>query len=202
MKEASKEFLVSTSHFNQQYFKALRYWAVFLSLIFCLVIHMAYANDTARNPKQKSPGKNEAIHITSDRLAADNKAGYAEFIGNVKATQGDTVITSDKLKIFYKKNIANKGPLSVNEESIHKIVADGNVEIKFDNRVATAHQAVYNTETMVLVLSGNNSKIISDKDSISGEKITFYRTDGRINVESGNKKRVEAVFYSGKKGKK
>ncbi len=202
MKEASKEFLVSTSHFNQQYFKALRYWAVFLSLIFCLVIHMAYANDTTRNPKQKSPGKNEAIHITSDRLAADNKAGYAEFIGNVKATQGDTVITSDKLKIFYKKNIANKGPLSVNEESIHKIVADGNVEIKFDNRVATAHQAVYNTETMVLVLSGNNSKIISDKDSISGEKITFYRTDGRINVESGNKKRVEAVFYSGKKGKK
>ena len=202
MKEASKEFLVSTSHFNQQYFKALRYWAVFLSLIFCLVIHMAYANDTARNPKQKSPGKNEAIHITSDRLAADNQAGYAEFIGNVKATQGDTVITSDKLKIFYKKNIANKGPLSVNEESIHKIVADGNVEIKFDNRVATAHQAVYNTETMVLVLSGNNSKIISDKDSISGEKITFYRTDGRINVESGNKKRVEAVFYSGKKGKK
>ncbi len=202
MKEASKEFLVSTSHFNQQYFKALRYWAVFLSLIFCLVIHMAYANDTARNSKQKSPGKNEAIHITSDRLAADNKAGYAEFIGNVKATQGDTVITSDKLKIFYKKNIANKGPLSVNEESIHKIVADGNVEIKFDNRVATAHQAVYNTETMVLVLSGNNSKIISDKDSISGEKITFYRTDGRINVESGNKKRVEAVFYSGKKGKK
>jgi lipopolysaccharide export system protein LptA len=193
---------VSTSHFNQQYFKALRYWAVFLSLIFCLVIHMAYANDTERNPKQKSPGKNEAIHITSDRLAADNKAGYAEFIGNVKATQGDTVITSDKLKIFYKKNIANKGPLSVNEESIHKIVADGNVEIKFDNRVATAHQAVYNTETMVLVLSGNNSKIISDKDSISGEKITFYRTDGRINVESGNKKRVEAVFYSGEKGKK
>ena len=163
---------------------------------------MAYANDTVRNPKQKSPGTNETIHITSDRLAADNKAGYAEFIGNVKATQGDTVITSDKLKIFYKKNIANKGPLSVNEESIHKIVADGNVEIKFDNRVATAHQAVYNTETMVLVLSGNNSKIISEKDSISGEKITFYRTDGRINVESGNKKRVEAVFYSGKKGKK
>jgi len=26
--------------------------------------------------------------------------------------------------------------------------------------------------------------------------------DGRINVESGNKKRVEAVFYSGQKGKK
>lgn len=200
MKEKSKELLVSNSHFNQHYFKALRYWAVLFLLISCFLMHMAYANDTPRNPKKKSPGGNGAIHITSDKLISDNKAGYAEFIGNVKATQDDTVITSDRLKIYYKKNIANKEPLSVSEESIHKIVAKGNVEIKFDNRVATAQQAIYNTETMVLVLSGNNSKIISENESISGEKITFYRIDGRINVESGNKKRVEAVFYSGQKG--
>ncbi|MGB2689853.1 MAG: LptA/OstA family protein [Desulfobacterales bacterium] len=191
---------MSNSHFNQHYFKALRYWAVLFLLISCFLMHMAYANDTPRNPKKKSPGGNGAIHITSDKLISDNKAGYAEFIGNVKATQDDTVITSDRLKIYYKKNIANKEPLSVSEESIHKIVAKGNVEIKFDNRVATAQQAIYNTETMVLVLSGNNSKIISENESISGEKITFYRIDGRINVESGNKKRVEAVFYSGQKG--
>jgi len=200
LKEKSKELLVSDSHFNQYYFKVLRYWAVFFLLIFCFLIHMAYANDTSGKPKNKSPEGDGAIHITSDKLISDNKAGYAEFIGNVKAIQDDTVITSDRLKIFFKKNIANKGPLSVNEESIHKIVAKGTVEIKFDNKVATAQQAVYNTETKVLVLSGNNSKIISEKDSISGEKITFYRTDGRINVESGNKKRVEAVFYSGQKG--
>jgi len=200
LKEKSKELLVSNSHFNQHYFKALRYWAVLFLLISCFLMHMAYANDTPRNPKKKSSGGNGAIHITSDKLISDNKAGYAEFIGNVKATQDDTVITSDRLKIYYKKNIANKEPLSVSEESIHKIVAKGNVEIKFDNRVATAQQAIYNTETMVLVLSGNNSKIISENESISGEKITFYRIDGRINVESGNKKRVEAVFYSGQKG--
>lgn len=163
---------------------------------------MAYASDTVREPKKIKPGENEAIRITSNKLISDNQAGYAEFIGQVKATQGGTVITSDRLKIFYKKNMADKEPLSVSEESIHKIVAKGNVEIKFDNRVATAQQAVYNTETMVLVLSGNNSKITSENDSISGEKITFYRTDGRVNVESGDQKRVEAVFYSGKKGNK
>lgn len=191
---------MSNSHFNQHYFKALRHWALLFLLIFCFLIHMAHANDTSRNPKKKSPGANKAIHITSDKLISDNNAGWAEFIGNVKATQEETVITSDRLKIYYKKNIVNKGPLSMSEESIHKIVAKGNVKIKFDNKVATAQQAVYNTETMVLVLSGDNSKIISEKDSISGEKITFYRKDGRINCESGSKKRVEAVFYSGQKG--
>jgi lipopolysaccharide export system protein LptA len=189
---------VSNSHFNQHYIKALQYLAMFFLLIFCFLILKAYPDDTSHNPK-KSLGGNGTIHITSDKLISDKKAGYAEFIGDVKAIQGDTVITSDKLKIFFKKNVANKGSLSLNEESIHKIVANGNVEIKFDNRVATAQQAVYNTETMVLVLSGNNSKVISENDSISGEKITFYRMGGRLNVESGNKKRVEAVFYSGQK---
>jgi len=51
-------------------------------------------------------------------------------------------------------------------------------------------------------LSGNNSKIVSGNNSISGEKITLYRTTGRINVESSGGKRVEAVFYSGEKGLK
>lgn len=193
---------MSNLHFNQSYFKALQYLVVVFLLIFCFLIQPAHANDTSHNPGEKSLSGNRTIHITSDRLISNNKAGYAEFIGHVKAIQGDTVITSDKLKIFFKKNIANKGPLSINEESIQKIVANDNVEIKFDNRVATAQQAVYNTETMVLVLSGDNPKVISENDSISGEKITFYRMDGRINVESGNKKRVEAVFYSGQKGKK
>jgi lipopolysaccharide export system protein LptA len=189
---------VSNLHFNQHYIKASQSFAVFFSLIFCFLIIKAYPDDTSNIPK-KNLGGNGIIHITSNKLISDKKAGYAEFIGDVKAIQGDTVITSDKLKIFFKKNFADKGALSLSEESIHKIVANGNVEIKIDNRVATAQQAVYNTETMVLVLSGNNPKVISENDSISGEKITFYRKDGRFNVESGNKKRVEAVFYSGQK---
>ena len=190
---------MSNSHFNQHYIKALRYLALFFLLIFCSLILKAYPDDTSHNPK-KSTGENGTIHITSDKLISDKKTGYAEFIGDVKVIQGDTVITSDQLKIFFKKNISDKGSLSLSEESIHKIVANGNVEIKFDNRVATAQQAIYNTATMVLVLTGNTAKVISENDSISGEKITFYRKDGRFNVESGNKKRVEALFYSGQKG--
>jgi lipopolysaccharide export system protein LptA len=165
-------------------------------------MNFAYAEDTSRTPETNHAEKNNIIHITSDRLISNNEAGYAEFIGNVTATQKESVITADSLKLFFKKNLANKGALSVDEESIHEIVAKGNVKIKFDNRVAVTQQAVYNTETMVLVLTGEDSRIISEKDSISGEKITFYRADGRINVESGSKKRVEAVFYSGQQDNK
>jgi lipopolysaccharide export system protein LptA len=144
--------------------------------------------------------KNEKLHITADKLISDHEAKYAEFIGNVMATQRDTVITADKLKIFFKRGMDNKKNPLAGDESIKKIVANGNVQIKFDNRVAVTQQAVYITETRVLVLSGADSKVISGNNSISGEKITVYRTDGRIQVESGKGERVEAVFYPGEKG--
>ena len=189
-------------HFNKSYFRLLRYWATIFSLALCTTVHFAYAQDTQQNQKKIDTEKNDVIHVTSDKLISYNKAGYAEFIGNVKATQKNTVITADSLKVIFKKNIADKGPLAVNEGTIHEIIAKGNVKIKIDNRVAVTQQAVYNTATMVLVLTGEGSKITSGKDSISGEKITFYRADGRVNVESGNKNRVEAVFYSGQREKK
>lgn len=189
-------------HFNRCHFKLLRCWATIFSLVLCTAVHFASAQDTQQNQKKIDAENNKLIHITSDKLISYNKDGYAEFIGNVTATQQNTVITADRLKVIFKKNIADKGPLAVNEGTIHEIIAKGNVKIKFDNRVAVTQQAVYNTATMVLVLTGEGSKITSGKDSISGEKITFYRADGRVNVESGNKKRVEAVFYSGQQEKK
>lgn len=175
--------------------------SVFTVLAVPVVPPSGYAEEKPKDTDVRSLSENRKIHITADKLISDNEVDYAEFIGNVRATQEDTVITADRLKIFVKKNPDNKSP-GVGTESINKIIASGNVKINFDNRVAVTPQAVYNTETGVLVLSGDNSRIISGKDSISGEKITLYRTTGRITVESGEKKRVEAVFYSGEKGLK
>jgi hypothetical protein len=39
-------------------------------------------------------------------------------------------------------------------------------------------------------------------DTLSSEKITFCRTDGRIKVESESNERMEAVFYAGEGGLK
>jgi len=186
--------------YNQNSDRILFFMATAFMLVAVLMMPLTYADDKPNFTDTRKDKKNEKIHITADKLISDNEAKYAEFIGNVRATQRDTVITADRLKIFYKKDLDNKKNPPVGDESIKKIVANGNVQIKFDNRVAVTQQAVYITETRVLVLSGADSKIISGNDSISGEKITIYRTDGRIKVESGKGKRVEAVFYSGEKG--
>ena len=171
--------------------------AVFLMATVFMTV-FAFADDPPTDPGPNDPGKK--IYITSDSLVSGNDAKYAEFIGNVKATQGSDVITADRLKIFFKKTPQSNDKLIMDQESIAKIVANGHVTIHFDNKVAVAEQAVYITATRVLVLLGPNSKIVSGSDSVAGEKITIYRADGRINVESGGEKRVNAVFFSGGKG--
>jgi lipopolysaccharide export system protein LptA len=168
--------------------------------IFLMTFAFADDQPQANLNLQSAGASNPKLHITSDSLISDNKTRYAEFIGNVKLTQGSTVIQADRLKIYFKDELDNPDNLASNEESIKKIIAKGDVTINFDNKVATGQQAVYITETKILVLTGENSKIISGTDSVTGEKITFYRTDGRISVEGNGKKKVEAVFYPKDKG--
>jgi len=186
--------------YNQSGNQILFFWITAFMLVAVLMNSFVYAEDKPNFTDTHKNKKNEKIHITADKLISDHEAKYAEFIGNVMATQRDTVITADKLKIFFKRGMDNKKNPLAGDESIKKIVANGNVQIKFDNRVAVTQQAVYITETRVLVLSGADSKVISGNNSISGEKITVYRTDGRIQVESGKGERVEAVLYPGEKG--
>ena len=186
--------------YNQSGNQILFFWITAFVLVAVTMISFVYAEDKPNFTDTHKDNKNEKIHITADKLISDNEAKYAEFIGNVRAAQRDTVITADKLKIFFKKGMDNNKKPLAGDETIKKIVANGNVQIKFDNRVAVTQQAIYITETRVHVLSGADSKVISGDNSISGEKITIYRTDGRIKVESGREERVEALLYSGEKG--
>jgi lipopolysaccharide export system protein LptA len=157
----------------------------------------AHADNTAEDTKTNT----EKIHITSNTLIADNKAMSAEFIGNVVAVRGNHVITSDSLKIFYKKKTDEEEKSADGEDMIREIIATGNVVIKFDDKIAISEKAVYTASTGVIVLSGPDSKVTSGKDSVSGEKITLYRADDRMLVESSSEARVEAVFYSEDKNK-
>jgi len=149
--------------------------------------------------KQADQQPDNKVRITSDRLDTDTDARFAEFSGNVKASQGNTEIFADRLKIYYKKSSDDPATGLSGGESIQRIVASGNVRINFGDRKAVAEKAEYNTETKLLVLTGENSKVTSGNNFISGEKITLDRATGKATVE-GSKKRVEALIYSGEIG--
>jgi lipopolysaccharide export system protein LptA len=140
------------------------------------------------------------ILITADQLVSNNEEKYAEFVGNVKATQADFVITSDTLRIYYEGDLLDtEEQTNQNDDMLKKIVASGNVKIRSDQYNADTENAEYDTQTMIIILSGENSKVFSGKSSITGSKIVLNRKTGRFKVLGGKKERVEATIFSGGK---
>lgn len=157
----------------------------------------AFAEDQETAKGRKSAG--EPIQITANKLISNAEQKYAEFIGDVKASQQNFVITSDSLRIYYEGDLINKSQQPSNKKMIKRIVAKGDVEITSDEYVAKTDQVEYDVATMVVVLTGENSTVTSGNNSITGSKITLYRADGRIEVEGSSDKRVNALFYSEEK---
>lgn len=159
---------------------------------------MAY---TQSDENQDNTQEDDTIHIVSDQMVADTIKRIVDFNGNIRMTSSDSVITADQLKVYYKEGgfTGGEDTGSSTEESIDKLVAIGNVVINFDNRLAVAEHAVYTTNNGILVLTGKEANITSNNNTISGEKITLHRRDGRIFVESNSKERVRAVLENKKK---
>jgi lipopolysaccharide export system protein LptA len=184
-------------------FKIGQHFVLFGGLdILIIVTVFVWAQATAAASETTDPNaKNNKIRITADKLFAEVDAGTIEFVGNVKATHAETVITADRLKIFYDPG-ANKSQTSVlKTESIEKITASGHVKIIYEDIIAETDKAEYTMKSEVLVLTGQQSKITQGGHSITGTKFTLHRSDGKLTAESSEKNRVKAVIQPPEKDK-
>ena len=145
--------------------------------------------------KPSDPDKeNRRIRITADKLVAELDVSEIEFIGNVRTTSDDAVITSDRLKIIYDpKRLKNESD-TTQKESIEKIIANGNVRILTDNIIAETDRAEYSMKSEILVLQGEQSSVTQGGYSITGSKFTLRRTEGKLTVESSKEHRVKAIL--------
>lgn len=161
---------------------------VFVLLLFCM--QPAYSAEPLKRQNA------ETIQISSDTLLANRAKLFSEFSGNVRVTNSDgSILLADRVKIIF-KNDAEKKVKNTDNQSIKKIIADGNVEYSYEDKKAYTDKAVYTIDDQILVMTGPGSKIISGKSNLKGEKITLYRKDGRIKVASNSGKRVTAEFHS------
>ena len=104
------------------------------------------------------------------------------------------------MRIYYEGDLLSKEEkTNQNDDTLKKIVATGNVKIRSDQYNADTEKAEYDTQTLIIVLTGENSKVFSGKNSITGSKIILYRKDGRFKVLGDKKTRVEATIFSGGK---
>ena len=169
-------------------------WFRKISLL-AVVVLLTTVGQAADNP-QADPTENEPIQIVADELISYNDEKYAEFVGNVKVTQGDFTIIAEKLIIHYEGDLLEGGEKSGNQEILKRIIATGNVIIDSEDYHAEADKAEYDRASRTVVLSGKNTKVVSGKNSITGSKITYNQKSGQVKVESSGTKRIKAEFFT------
>lgn len=160
---------------------------------------MASAEDSIETKGSYNAG--QKIRIKADRLVAEVGAGEIEFIGNVKLTQAEAIVTADRLKIFYNPEGTSSKTQTLTPTDIEKIIAAGQVKIVYADTTAETDKAEYTVKSSVLVLTGPRSKVTQGGHSISGTKFTLHRSEGRLTVESSGENRVKAVFQPSKANK-
>ena len=73
-----------------------------LTLIILFFIHLSVLLNLnlAYSEENKELGQ-DPIHITSDSMVAEKGTSMVEFIGNVEATQLDSVLLADSMKVYF-----------------------------------------------------------------------------------------------------
>ncbi|HDI58815.1 MAG TPA: hypothetical protein ENF48_00420 [Desulfobacteraceae bacterium] len=141
----------------------------------------------------------DRVYITAEHLTADTAGRWAEFSGKVCAEQGTTVITAQRLKVFYAPSAA-AAEGAPNIGRIQRLEASGEVVIRFDQRVAEADEARYAVADRVLVLVGAPARVTEGENTVTGGRIIMDRDENRISVEKPESGSVEAVFYTRDQG--
>jgi len=170
---------------------------IIIHLMICFIC-FSYAGATENGSKKIKVDKSQPIQIVSDRLDAYNEKRLVVFTGNAVATQGDKIIKSDRLLLYYKKN--QQGPEKTgsketdNAGDLEKIEAKGHVIVTQGERTVTGDNATYYQETQQIIMTGN-AVMNEGRNVIRGDKIIVYLNENRGVVEGTEKNRVKATIY-------
>ena len=180
----SGEISVKTLIFNKSVFSFL-FYLIFIG--FTLLWQITETQAQTQTKAEQVP-----LYIVSDKMVAQKDTSMVEFMGNAKATREDSIVFADSIKIYFVDDNENKG--SDAQSNVKKIVSTGNVRYTAGERKAFADKAVYTTKDEILILTGKSPKLITGSSFVTGKKITLFRLQDKVLVESEGSKRVEAFF--------
>ena len=116
--------------------------------------------------------------------------------GNAKAIRGDMVVQADLLTAHERdtptdaaghKVVGAKVQSNSNGSGdIDKMTAEGNVRVTDPRQRVTGDHAVYDLDQHVMVLTGNNLKYETEKETVTAKDSLEYWEDKKIAVARGN----------------
>lgn len=125
----------------------------------------------AQNTPSFGTGSKAPIEISAEKtLEWHQKDKQYIADGDVEAKQGDVTILAEKMVADYRDD--NKG----GSVEIWQLTAKQNVKITNADSTATGDEAVYNVDTGIATLTGNNLKLTTPDQLITAQKRMEYNT--------------------------
>jgi lipopolysaccharide export system protein LptA len=165
----------------------------------------ATAIATAQEPAKKatspfqgfSSDNGQPVDVKSDSLEVHQNEQRAVFIGNVVATQGESVLRSDRLVVFY-VNTQEGGPAEAGKpaaasstapsqaSAVKRLEASGGVVVTSKDQKATGSTGVFDMTTNLATLDGNvvlnqGPNVIRGKQLVVDMKTGIARVLGGTN---------------------
>jgi lipopolysaccharide export system protein LptA len=164
-----------------------------------------------------SQNRDQPIQIEAASLEMRDKKKEATFAGNVKVIQGDTVMTSKTLVVFYdstsspgappppaNSKAAKSAPIQSatpgpgGSSSIRRLEAHGSVVVTQKDQVVTGETAVFDTKANMITMVGG-IVLTQGKNVLRGDRLLVDMATGVSRVESDSG-RVQGLFISSGQG--
>ncbi|PYE89364.1 lipopolysaccharide export system protein LptA [Phyllobacterium leguminum] len=174
----------------------------------------ASAPALAQQPQQAAPfgslnlsSSKDPVAIDADKLEIQDKEGMALFTGNVSVSQGDTLLKSGKMTVYFNKSKDN-GSQSAGKSAaqapagglgaagIDHLEVSGKVYLKSGTQIATGDAGTFDAKTQTMTLTGKKV-VLSDGDNIAtGCKLIANTGTGKAFLESckGEPGRVSIIL--------
>ena len=157
-----------------------------------------------------SQNRDQPVHIEAATLEVRDKDKVATFSGNVKVTQGDTVLRCKSLLVFYDQDgegadksrslqAANPGPGG--QQKIKRLEARGSVVVTQKDQTATGSLGIFDMRTNTVDLTGDVI-MTQGQNMLRGDRLVVDLTSGVSRVESSKngQGRVQGLFQPGGAG--
>jgi lipopolysaccharide export system protein LptA len=162
-----------------------------------------------------SRDRDDPVKIEANSLEIIDKDRYAVFSGNVTVQQGDSMMRSRELKVYYEGSLrdqkgakdkdakepaaaAKSAPVAKNDpaQRIRRIEALGGIVVSSKDQKATGDTGIFDMPTNTATITGN--VVISQGPNIMrGDKLVVDLKTGYARMESGSKggtSRVQGLF--------
>ncbi|MFC0244924.1 LptA/OstA family protein [Falsochrobactrum ovis] len=165
------------------------YAALALGLVFSPVAALAQGAEQVPFGSLKLSDSKDPIKIDADKLEMRDKEGMAIFTGNVSVAQGDALLKSGKMIVYYNNDAETgeggaSGAAGLSSAGIDRLEVSGKVYLKSGTQIATGDTGTFDGKTQVMVLQGSKV-VLTDGDNVAtGCKLTANMDTGKAFLES------------------